>query len=118
MVVRAAEFGYVQGVSEFIDINGASGAKYRFRRIDGPMRLPATAGNFIFMRACPGGEEMIGCGAVSSLARAATAWSTAAVEHQADTIYIRLNVSRTIRAAEHEDIVAEQAPVLIVVDRD
>jgi len=105
-------------VSTFIDITGASGTRYRFRRIEGPTQFPATAGNSIFMRADPGGDEMMACGAVSSLARAATAWSTAAAEHQADTIYIRLNVSRTIRLGEHEDIVAERAPVLVIVDRD
>ena len=61
MVVRAAEFGYVQRVSEFTDITGAAGTKYRFRRIDRPARLPATAGNFIFMRARPAGNEKICC---------------------------------------------------------
>lgn len=101
---------------DFIDIAGASGTKYRFHRIDGPARLPAVAGNFIFMRAGAGGDEVIACGAVNSLVRAAPTWSIAAAKHGADTIYVRLNVSRGTRNAEHEDIIAVRAPVLSIVD--
>ena len=104
-------------VSAFIDIVGASGASYRFLRLDGPSRLPATAGNFIFTRPGPGGDEVVCCGVASTLAYAADAWLNAAAEHQAATIYIRLNVSRTIRTAEHEDIVAKHAPILAIADR-
>jgi hypothetical protein len=105
-----------RGVSEFVDIAGASGAIYRFRLIDGPTRLPATAGNFIFLRAGPGVVEPTCCGAMSSLLSAVHAWRSAVAEHQVEKIYIRLNVSRTIRTAEHEDIVAGHASVCVFAE--
>ena len=100
----------------FVDIAGASGASYRFHRLDQLARLPATAGNFIFTRARLGGVEVVCCGAVSSLIHAVEVWRTAATEHQADAIYVRLNVSRVIRSAEHHDIAAKQAPMVTITE--
>ncbi|HEY2661083.1 MAG TPA: hypothetical protein VGI79_15285 [Caulobacteraceae bacterium] len=100
----------------FIDIPGASGSVYRFQRIGGPARLPATAGNFIFMRSGPDGDEVVCCGMARSLMLADAAWKSAVEQHQATSIFIRLNISRLIRTAEHDDLVAKQKPILVVTD--
>jgi len=103
-------------VKQFIDIVGASGSIYRFHRVGGPVRLPATAGNFIFMRSCPNGDDVICCGMARSLVLAGSAWKSAVEQHQATSIFMRLNVSRLIRAAEHDDIIARQKPILTIND--
>lgn len=100
----------------FIDIAGASGTLYRFQRIDGPERLPSTAGNFVFLRSDPQGDTIVCCGTARSLVLAAPAWKSAVEQHQASDIFVRLNVSRTVRTAEHEDIVERQTPILAILD--
>ena len=98
----------------FIEIAGVSGSIYRFQWVSGPTRLPATAGNFIFLRSSPGEDEIVCCGMVRSLVLAVSAWEQAQDQHGATSIYVRLNVSRGIRSAEHQDIVAKQAPMLTI----
>ncbi len=101
----------------FIDITGASGSVYRFKGISGPGRLPATAGNFVFTRTGPTGDEVICCGKASSLVLAEPAWRSAVEQHQTTEIYVRLNVSHGVRDGEHDDIVAHQKPILVIADR-
>ena len=103
-------------MKQFIDIVGASGSVYRFRRVGDPAQLPAKAGNFLFSR--PGGprEEVVCCGTALNLARAETLWKAAVEQHQAAAIFVRLNVSRTSRASEHDDIVERQKPAMVVAD--
>jgi hypothetical protein len=103
-------------VSEFIDITGVSGSVYRFRRITGPAQLPAMAGNFLFSRRDGDRNEMICCGEVPSLMRAAEAWPSAVEQHQAEAIFVRLNVSRSVRVAEHMDIIAGHNPRIVVAE--
>ncbi len=100
----------------FIDIAGASGSAYRFQRVSGPARLPATAGNFVFVRSNGEGDDVICCGMTRSLVLAGAAWTSAVEQHQATSIFVRLNVSRSVRAAEHDDIVARQKPILAIND--
>lgn len=51
-----------------------------------------------------------------SLMLADAAWKSAVEQHQATSIFIRLNISRLIRTAEHDDLVAKQKPILVVTD--
>ncbi len=98
----------------FIDIAGASGSIYRFQRIDGPTLLPATAGNFVFVRSGSDGDQVICCGTARSLVLAEAAWKAAVEQHQAREIFVRLNVSHSARDAEHDDIVVRQKPIMAI----
>jgi hypothetical protein len=100
----------------FIDVEGASGSVYRFRWIDDPLRLPAMSGNFLFLRSTGEGAEVVCCGTASSLFRAGAIWPPAVESHQTQALFVRLNVSRTVRASEHDDIVEGQKPTLVVTD--
>ena len=103
-------------MQQFIDIAGASGAVYRFQPISGHDRLPATAGNFLFVRGGSDAYEVICCGMTSGLAQARAAWSAAVEQHQVTAIFVRLNVSRAVRVREHEDIIAGQNPAMVITD--
>jgi hypothetical protein len=105
-------------VKPFIDLVGASGAVYRFRAVQDARELPASAGNFVCVRADGASDQVVCCGTARSLARAAEAWRTAAENGQTPDLYIRLNVSRSQREAEHQDLVAVLAAALVVSDVD
>jgi len=103
---------YVRRVSDFIDIPGASGAQYRFRKA-APSDLPATAGNLVVATGQAGRLKVLLCGAARSLSQAAPAAAEALKENRKARLYVRLNVARTTREAEHQDIVAAVAPVAV-----
>ena len=105
-------------MNEFVDIPGASGAAYRFRRIADLTQMPAEAGNFIIFRLASDQGEIICCGAASSLARADKVWAAAVEQHAADAIFVRLNISRNVRDAEHQDIVQHYRPAMVVAEVD
>lgn len=100
---------YKEALSEFIDLRGASGAAYRFRRAD-PAALPATAGNFVYAREEGGQLVVVGCGTALSLTSAAGLQRNLADLHGESDLFIRLNVARAVRQGEHEDIVAQAKP--------
>jgi hypothetical protein len=102
-------------VKPFLDLTGASGSVYRFRRCGDLNELPATAGNFVYLRADPAGDEIVCCGTARSLVRASSAWK-AAERRKATDLYLRLNVSRAVREGEHEDIVAATQPPLVLTE--
>ena len=52
-----------------IDLAGASGALYRFERIDDLERLPAIAGNFVYVRGSGRAVTVICAGADETLRR-------------------------------------------------
>jgi hypothetical protein len=104
-------------VSDFIDIPGVSGAQYRFRRT-APAELPATAGNLVVATGRAGRLKVLLCGAARSLARAAPAAVEALKANVGARLYVRLNVARTTREAEHQDIVAAVSPEAIAPDLD
>jgi len=105
-------------VKAFIDIAGASGATYRFRLVPAPDRLAASAGNFAFLRAAPDHEALVCIGTALSLSDAANAWKVAVDRHQANAIYVRLNIARDVRLYEHRDISERHAPIMIVTEAD
>lgn len=112
-VVQPHSNGYLTLMKPIIDLNGASGAVYRFRLIEDPALLPATGGNFVFLRADRKGEQVVGCGVARSLNHAAASWAQAVEEHRANRIYVRLNVARALRETEHDDLVAGIQPPLV-----
>ncbi|MFA7647275.1 MAG: hypothetical protein WCY15_09930 [Phenylobacterium sp.] len=96
-------------MSDFIDLRGASGAAYRFRRAD-PAALPATAGNFVYAREEDGQLVVLGCGTALSLTSAAGLQRNIAERHGEADLFIRLNVARAVRQGEHQDIVENVKP--------
>jgi hypothetical protein len=94
---------------EFLDVPGASGAQYRFRRST-MAELPMTAGNVIAVVGAPAKRRFLVCGAARSLNRAAPEIEAALRETRKAQLYIRLNIARAVREAEHADIVAAVRP--------
>ena len=89
-------------MTPFIDLPGASGALYRFRRFDG--QLPPVGGNFVYVREDDGAARVVGCGKTRVLAQALAANPRRGGE--AGELYVRLNVASALRDAEHADLIA------------
>ena len=98
----------------FVDLAGVSGAVYRFERIDDLAKLPAIAGNFVYVRGTGKAATVICVGAAESLFRAGDQLAEARREHNAEGLYIRRNVSRLTRGNEHTDIVDKHRPIMIL----
>lgn len=100
---------------DFLDVTGASGTRYRFRlaRLD---RLPAAAGNLIAVTGAPPRLVYVLCAAARSLASAASPVHDALAGVRDVRAYVRLNVARATREAEHADIVAAHAPAHDLAD--
>ena len=93
---------------DFLDVPGASGAHYRFRRVDRD-GLPPGGGNLVAVGGAPPHRRLLLCGTARSLVRAAPALE-AALANPAAAVFVRLNVARAAREAEHADIVAAVRP--------
>ncbi|WP_332769461.1 hypothetical protein [Phenylobacterium sp.] len=104
-------------MKDIIDIAGASGALYRFRRHAKGRELPATAGNFLYVRQTRQGFDLICCGETSTLNRAYGLWDQAREDHQTTHVFLRLNVTSATRRLEHADIVALHRPPLAPSDQ-
>lgn len=104
-------------MSDFVDVPGASGAQYRFR-VAAPAELPPTAGNLLVATGRTGRLKVLLCGAPASLSKAAPAAAEVLKANRNARLYVRLNVARTTREAEHQDIVAAVAPAEIAADLD
>ena len=96
-------------MKDFIDLEGASGAQYRFRLWpEGAPHLP-TGGNYVYVREEPTGFTVLVVGETNDLSQAHSEWP-AAVRRGATGVFTRLNVSRAIRNAEHQDLAARYQP--------
>jgi hypothetical protein len=114
-VVISSEFNPLGETALFIELVGASGARYRFRKVDG--HLPPIGGNFVCVRTeRGGGSRVVGCGKARTLARA-LAEEIHQVGPKGD-LYVRLNVSGALRDSEHEDLVAALPQPLAVYVSD
>jgi hypothetical protein len=95
-------------MKDFIDLEGVSGAKYRFRLWPEGAPHQPIAGNYACVREDAGGFTVLMVGETLDLSR---------VRHDLPKrlreggvgVYTRLNVSRAIRTAEHEDIAPRYA---------
>jgi hypothetical protein len=103
-------------VQDLIDLQGASGATYRFRLIADPAELPATSGNFVYVRWRGSAAQVFCCGAVNSLGAARRLWDEAVRAYGATSLYVRLNVARAVRDQEHADLVGKYRPPMAVLD--
>ena len=102
-------------MTDFLDVPGASAARYRFRRAS-LADLPVGAGNVVAVTGVGGSRKVIFCATARSLARAAGDIRNALAEHGQVAVFIRLNVARATRETEHADIVAAARPALIFDD--
>lgn len=97
-------------VKDHLDLQGASGATYRFRRVPDLADLPATSGNFVYVRWRGETAQVACCGALNSLTSADRFWDAAVRDHAAEAVYVRLNVARAVRDVEHADLAGGLRP--------
>ena len=93
-------------MSSFLDLVGASGTAYRFRKPDGA--VSPIGGNFVYVRVQDGEARVVCCGRARSLGWALSKpiWLSDENASTDDQLYVRLNAIGAIRANEHEDLVA------------
>jgi hypothetical protein len=104
-------------MTDFVELQGASGAHYRFRRAE-PSELPAMAGNAVVATGAAARPKVLFCGSARSLAQAASTLRETLSAHKGARLYVRLNVARTTRDAEHADLVAGLNPEAHADDLD
>lgn len=91
---------------EFVELQGATGATYRFRLwAVGAAHLP-IAGNYAVVRHAPDGFSVVTTDVSDNLSTVRQNLERTVAEQPGIQIYTRLNVSRAVRVAENEDIVA------------
>lgn len=106
---------YRVDMQDFIDLEGASGASYRFRRRpDGASHLP-TAGNYVIVQETAQGLKVLTVGVSLDLAQVRPPGPARAGRRQTH-LFTRLNISRAVRSAEHEDVVASYRPARVVAE--
>ena len=105
---------YLTPMQNFIDLEGASGTTYRFQRVDDIARLPAIAGNFVYVQSDGPKPVVVCCGVCETLLRAGETWPAAQQDHGAKAIYVRKNVSWKVRETEHNDILGRHRPALVI----
>lgn len=93
-------------MSSFIELVGASGTTYRFRKPDGA--VSPIGGNFVYVRDEDGAARVVCCGRARSLGWALShpVWQSDENAAEGDQLYLRLNAIRSVRADEHEDLIA------------
>jgi hypothetical protein len=95
-----------------VDITGASGQRYAFTRLEADSPLRAVGVTYVIAEPSKAGWQVLDVGETNDLA--AGAWraslDAARIEHPKAECLIRLNVSRSVRVAEVEDINQAQAP--------
>lgn len=96
-------------MSSFIDVIGGSGRSYRFRQAS-TKALPLAGGNFLIATAAQPTSPVAALGATRNLNAAAEQIEAALSQISEGRLFVRLNVSRTVREAEHGDIAAVLPP--------
>ena len=91
-------------MSDFVDLTGASGASYRFRRAGADESQQRIAGNFAVLKLRKGGFTVRFVGSTNDLSQARTECPPDLLKGA--HLYIRLNVPRGPREAEHADLAA------------
>lgn len=95
---------------DVIDVQGASGDTYRFRRLDDPGAPPATAGNFLYVRWESEEPVILFLGEADSLVAIKVRWAEAQTKHQAADVFFRLNVGSEVRLRERDDLLQTLHP--------
>jgi hypothetical protein len=95
---------------EFVDLRGASGTFYRFRLWPEGGAHPPIAGNYVVVRDDAAGLKVLLAGVTGDLSQAAAESRKALAKDASARLYTRLNVARSVRTSEHEDVVAAYHP--------
>lgn len=95
-----------------VEVTGASGSRYAFSRLEAGHPLRAVGVTYLIAEPSKGGWRVLYAGETNDLAAGAWRESLEAARREVPKAQclIRLNVSRSVRIAEIEDIVAEHAP--------
>ena len=116
VVVLKVRNGYLGLMKTYVDIRGASGGAYRFQNVAALSKMPASAGNFVLVSDLVYSDAVTCCGSVLSLARAPLA--SISQDHGNLPVFVRLNISRSVRVSELEDIVARHRPNRVLAELD
>ena len=93
----------------YIDLQGASGAVYRYKLAEDGDPRTTIAGNFVYVDAA---GHVVYAGEANNLHSAGTRWSEAVARHKATHLYTRLNVSGASRTEEFKDLVEALNPIM------
>lgn len=93
----------------YIDLQGASGAVYRYKLAEDRDPRTTIAGNFVFVDAA---GSIVYAGEANNLHGAGSRFPEAALKHKAEYLYTRLNVSGASRSDELQDILAAAKPAM------
>jgi hypothetical protein len=96
-------------VKPYIDLQGASGAIYRYKLAEDRDPRTTIAGNFIFVDAA---GSVVYAGEANNLHGAGNRFPEAAQKHKAEYLYTRLNVSGASRSDELQDILTALNPAM------
>jgi hypothetical protein len=109
---------YRDDVKPFVDLAGASGELYRFRRAEGG--LSPAGGNFVYVREVDGETKVVCCGKARSLTSVLMGriWISDENALPDDTLYIRLNAASRVRDAEHEDLIAGLPRQFVILEME
>ena len=91
---------------EFVELQGASGATYRFRHWPRSDPHLPIAGNYVVIREADDGFAILALDVSDDLSLVPQSLKRPLREQAECQIYTRLNVSRATRVAEQEDIAA------------
>ena len=96
-----------------IDLQGASGAVYRYRLANPARPNIGGGGNFVYVRDAEGEPVVIFAGETDSLAAGGLErWDEAVSRHGATHVFTRLNVSAATRTRELGDLLPALDPVM------
>jgi hypothetical protein len=95
-------------MKDFLDLEGASGAVYRFRHAAPGELRPRMGGNFAVVKPRAKGFTVRFVGATNDLSQAQATCPPEVLKGA--QLYIRLNVPRGQREAEHQDLLANYGP--------
>jgi len=96
---------------DFVDIEGAAGASYRFMRLREGRPLSPMGGNYLYARFTGEVFELIFAGEAQNLLTSARdRWGEAERRFQVTEIFTRLNISERVRQLELTEIVEANHP--------
>lgn len=100
-------------MSDYIDVQGASGKLYRFRLAPNARPVSAMSGNFAYALESKDGRELLFIGETENLMDGALSrWAEAVRQHKATHLYVRLNISASVRQEELLDMLGANSPVM------
>jgi hypothetical protein len=98
----------------YLDLYGASGAAYRFARIENATPPTAHSGLYLYVRETAGETPVVVfLGEAENLMTGSTGrWAEAQAEQGATALFTRLHVGAAARRAELHDILSAATPVM------